>query len=361
MEPSPKNVERVLVVKWQGSTSTLVDEVERLMLDNGIDSIEVEIQGVHSVDEVIRSGFMPGYIHLDRFRSEISMLIDHYVGGFSVADIKFWHFNKDINSLVSQSTSNTQYIYANIQGWKDLAIRTSISFPLLMYARDQTYKSNRPRTDMLMFRQTTSGLYDSIRVESSEHYDYRLTFGGREFKGLPVTRYAAGMSKGLYFTGDSGPTNYCGTFFYYEPESTTYLTFTACGIYRNKYEAAVSLLKNVEPPKVFARDWYTNPDTLPLDLMLSPLDYIKRMRPDLGDDIHGIYPGISDRKHYVGNHLGLYAAEDKFDQLLCKAAKQNQLDILMFTHMIGSHQVVTEILDVRERKLCFDNLTFPKY
>ncbi|GAH06044.1 unnamed protein product, partial [marine sediment metagenome] len=52
---------------------------------------------------------------------------------------------------------------------------------------------------------------------------------------------------------------------------------------------------------------------------------------------------------YIGKQLGLYAVEDILDQKLCKLAKTLDYDVVILTNMIGSHQIVTEVLDVRDR------------
>lgn len=56
----------------------------------------------------------------------------------------------------------------------------------------------------------------------------------------------------------------------------------------------------------------------------------------------------TDTLFYTGNRLGMYAAEDELDQPLCQAAQYLGYDIIILTNMIGSHQVVTEVLDTRD-------------
>lgn len=67
---------------------------------------------------------------------------------------------------------------------------------------------------------------------------------------------------------------------------------------------------------------------------------------------------LPQRKRYLGVFLGLYALEDKMDQIICKAAKQKGLELIILNQMIGSHQIVTEILDTRNRIESFSHLTF---
>lgn len=55
-----------------------------------------------------------------------------------------------------------------------------------------------------------------------------------------------------------------------------------------------------------------------------------------------------------------YALEDNFDQPICTLAKAKVkgYDIVIFTDMVGSHQILTEILDVRDRGDSFRQLAY---
>ena len=99
---------------------------------------------------------------------------------------------------------------------------------------------------------------------------------------------------------------------------------------------------------------------LPKDLMLTPTEYISFItqnpnieNPSIQSDI------ISDNsKHYVGTILSLYALEDGFDQPLCELGRDKNLSIIILESMIGSHQVVTEVLDTRPREESFRSLVY---
>ena len=54
----------------------------------------------------------------------------------------------------------------------------------------------------------------------------------------------------------------------------------------------------------------------------------------------------------------MYASEDYLDQEICKMGRERGLDIIVLTHMIGMYQVVTEILDCRNRDISFQRLLF---
>jgi hypothetical protein len=68
--------------------------------------------------------------------------------------------------------------------------------------------------------------------------------------------------------------------------------------------------------------------------------------------------GLSDKKFYVGKLLELYAVEDELDQQICRLAKEQDIDIIILTNMVGSHQIVTEILDTRNREDSFKSLVY---
>ncbi len=56
--------------------------------------------------------------------------------------------------------------------------------------------------------------------------------------------------------------------------------------------------------------------------------------------------------------LHLYAIEDSLDTEICKAAAVKGIDIVIFTHMTGSYQVVSELVDTRERLSSFEHLIY---
>ena len=63
---------------------------------------------------------------------------------------------------------------------------------------------------------------------------------------------------------------------------------------------------------------------------------------------------------YIGAIAGLMSIEDEYDQPLCKLALSLGIDLIVLTHMIGSHQIVSEVLDTRPRLTSFANLAYPE-
>ena len=206
---------------------------------------------------------------------------------------------------------------------------------------------------------------------------------------IPVTRYAGGMSKGLYHD-ENKDENFCGTFFYHEPQSTTFLSYSTRDDFFNKSECAVSFRGgNIKDYSLYNRTIAKHISGVwPADMMMTPseaykekLSYLNtnewrtRNGPTVNnktpfDDMlkDRMNPGWRDRvpfvddlpqtKRYAGYLSGMYAMEDDLDQEICLGGKQRGLDIIVLTNMIGMYQVVTEVLDCRSRSECFANLVY---
>jgi hypothetical protein len=93
---------------------------------------------------------------------------------------------------------------------------------------------------------------------------------------------------------------------------------------------------------------------LPADLLMTPLEYRKL----IGKKPKSSTLKLPDVPRYIGRDLELYAQEDDLDQPICIFAKKRNIDILILTHMVGSSQVVTEILDTRDRTDSFKSLLY---
>jgi hypothetical protein len=278
------------------------------------------------------------------------------------------------------------------------AVSKADSSMLLLYAPDLVYKgSSRPKTDMSLFRNP-----NSITVRRQDIKDNTVNINGELWNVVPVTRYATGMKRGL-FHGEERPTTICGTFYYHEPESTTLLAYKTQHISFNKTTAYIELnvhesngsglyykdtTKEEYPPtRPYLKSQRGPNDTvqyaeyvgssvepgtedyapfniydvsllldhalglLPSDLKMN-LEDIRRLRrfPMKGGE-----QGI---KYYAGELLDLYAHEDAFDQPLCHHACKKGIDILIFTNMVGSFQVVSEVLDTRSREDSFKSLVY---
>ena len=304
------------------------------------------------------SGFMPFTDENNFWQFEISPL-EYYINGMNIESIEFL-MRESWSSIIKRLSIYPIWVYKPISYHIDDAIETAYSLPLLLYTPELVYKiSNRPITDMSLFRGPMSHIIKKSQIKNN-----KIIIDNIEWNVIPVTRYAKGMSKGLYFN-DSDDENecdssYCGTFYYYEPESTTYLCFQTERTFFNKYDVlkkfyaeytdeTLLLDRDCELEK-FENDITDNyqlyekyyNQEFPSDLKLTPLE-ISNLIPSFGP------PPNDQTKIYAGKFLGLYGVEDIFDQYICKLAKNNNIDILILTDMIGSHQIVTEILDSRDR------------
>lgn len=247
--------------------------------------------------------------------------------------------------------TEARWIYRTLKSHKEIAIETTSSLPLLLYAPDYVYpESNRPITDMSLYRTR-----NSITARRSEIIDNTVVLNNEVWNVIPVTRYSGGMSKGLYY-GNYDERYYCGTFYYYEPASTTLLAYKTSFQEFNKFTALSKLTPNKKYPtkrKLYNNiifDKFMNGD-IPSDLILTPEQYYE------ATDSTVPFSTIDIEPLYAGKILGLYALEDDLDQPLCIAAKPNY-DIVILESMVGSHQVVTEILDTRSRSVSFNHLIY---
>ena len=190
-----------------------------------------------------------------------------------------------------------------------------------------------------------------------------MVLDGESWNVIPVTRYAKGMSRGLYFEEASDvDIEYCGTFYYHEPESTTLLAYKTSESFFNKYTCAKEL-----DPSDLATDILEDVENntllmyikgkLPKNLMLTPLEaYDLKFIPEkwTREEV----TSLPQNKRYVGKTIGLYALEDLLDQIICELAQEANLDIVVLRNMSGIYQVVTEILDVRKREDSFKSLLY---
>ncbi|CAH6420587.1 Hypothetical protein POVR2_LOCUS199 [uncultured virus] len=109
--------------------------------------------------------------------------------GASYSEIDFWHGITDWHSMVSSMKQPRTW------SWKKEALTKVVSLPLLLYALELVYVgSKRPRTDMSSFRSPLSRT-----IKRADMRDSQVTVDGEVWRVIPVTRYASGMSRGLFY------------------------------------------------------------------------------------------------------------------------------------------------------------------
>lgn len=341
------------------------NDIRNQIISHDVKYIKVQISSLSNVKLFIEKGFLPVFDSMNNIEANksygmiyvaekeyITKAFEAYIlSNLTDEEFEFW-FERAFDKTINLST-HKDWIYGTIEHWKEKSSHDADSFPLLLYAPDQVYLSKRPKTEMLMFRNPDMTRM-SIKQESQYH---------------PVTRYGQGMSRGLYYKGEN--TDFCGTFYYVEPNSSTYLQYNKSLIFRNKYQATKTLLylspnrHEFRPEKIkfggiygLQQEYLENTSGLPDDLMLSPLEIFTKypeLFPNWTLDKVKLLP---QNKQYCGRFLDLYAIEDGFDQILCILGKRANADIIVLTHMTGSHQIVSEILDTRDRNTSFDNLIY---
>lgn len=249
----------------------------------------------------------------------------------------FW--NSETEERIVEFVCELDWFFYTITGAKEYAIKTADSFPLLILQPSLLYfVSRRPVNDMSMFKTTKSNILNKIPKPHDKFF--------------PVTRYAAGMTRSLFYEDnteeeeDAQQQSYCGTFYYLEPESMCFLRFDNPLVVLNKTEAK-RILSGDKKRNHKVETWQHS------DLFLFPQD-----RTDITFTT-AKYPDIqTDRDFYSAFLLKLYSEEDQYDKGICKRAYKKGYDGIILTHMVGSRQIVSEVLDTRPRLESFQNLYF---
>jgi hypothetical protein len=298
---------------------------------------------------------------------------DVLLHGLTPQELFFWH-GITKSEITNVFCSCRNWLYADLEYYSDVATKTCKSLGLLLKKRpDLLYSSNRPLANMNQFK-VTETLDASVR----QYFNY-----------IPVTRYGeettladgVRISKGKYHTHPHihsvlNKQDCLGTYYYNEEESETFLAYHTSLIFRNKYEAATWFLGRpkverwTEEEHVFS--FTDNETTRHTRLTITPAykTYLNRkLHNDLlytATEAARAFPKLfsgripprnkESRKRYLGVFLGLYAVEDGLDDLLCLAARKKGIDIIILTEMVGSHQLVREVLDTRPRLVSYRHL-----
>jgi hypothetical protein len=309
--------------------------------------------------------------------------VTDYMRDMPYPNLMFWH-----PKYFRDGVDPFQHIYS----WRYQSLNTHIAHAemspeslALSLLSDEPYqyvfRSGRARTKMHMYNKARSHRArrsDLITIDGQHFY----TINNTTYRAIPVTRYEHGMSRGLYY--NSGEELFCGTFYY--AEGMGLLGGGRRGAEGRDKALAVASLEGDD-----GRHGLEGDDMVPTYLLCRPdrvlTSFCKTTAmKELGDDtmdldehenlrlyIEGVTPpdlrltpqqlGATDpsilpTKEYAGVFLGLYALEDDLDQPLCNLASEKGIDIIILTHMVGSHQVVSEVLDTRDRSDSFSSLLF---
>jgi len=218
----------------------------------------------------------------------------------------------------------------------------NFGFPAEFLDRILLYPSGRPRTDFSTMVVVDSDadaslpvLTDESPVLVSANYLGAGIFGPAL---IPVARYGCGAHGCYYKTAApaapapaAAATNYCGTWYYFEPASDILLHADTILVIQNKYECMKYFgIPNDQIARALNAKW-------PMNVAM--------------------YFDVMENNNTFRNHNPLlYAKEDVFDQQLCEIAHFRGIQVVIFAYMTGKTRIVTEILDTRLRVDSYDAL-----
>jgi hypothetical protein len=265
-----------------------IEDIYNVCIEDAINQVIQPVKHVYDPMSMIKSGFMP----LSN-NSKFYIALEDYIAGTDLETIRFWVPTMAV--FIENLKTYPIWEYRTIESYRRNGIEKSISLPLILYAPEFIYKiSKRPVTDMSLFRGPMSKKISKYDIVKST-----INLDGIIWNVIPVSRYASGMSKGLFFDSGDAQKEYCGTFYYYEPESTTYLAYKTKRIFFNKYDCQLTLgdnhLAEFDTNKIFMAYYQGK---LPRDLIMTPDQaavILDRPKPNLSNS----------RPRYAGIYLGL--------------------------------------------------------
>jgi len=332
------------------------------------------VEYVYDVNFFIRRGFLPDF-KTDNHILEDYLLHEEHKNRDHILD--FWHStskNRTIFAHFENLKTCRLWKYCSLEYRKRKAIEGCDSFGLMNFpytSEKLVYKSKRPLTNMSLF--DLGVRYENADIISETNGIGIIKILGAEWNFARVTRYAKGMSRGLYYerSYDNEDSAYGGVFYYLEEESDVLLLFKTLKTYRNKYCAILDLCPSVVngvfhgTPHV--KDFLSGKSNLPDDLVMTAYDAWKYVKDVEDSNIHiktakeSIVKKLPQEARYTGKVLGFYAIEDVFDQDLYQIADKKGIDVLIFEKMVGSRQVVSEVLHAKKKKkTSFSHLAYPK-
>jgi hypothetical protein len=331
--------------------SQLQYDMENNLKDKGIVHCYIEKA---PLKQMLNCGFVP-CIFYKKFRDkDIKKAVEYYYQNFNDDEIEYWAGIKNFRHWIQDVGIWTLIT----KKYADASAEKGDSYPLILHFSSMLYDSNRPKTTMSNYQVPYSNRY----------YGNIKNIDGLT---LPVTRYSSGMSKGLYYEKTRSP-DICGRFYYYEPQSQTKLSYetlyktfnkTTCMREFADILSSFGAMADMKNELLFILEKTEKENPLKITAINNHIDgiYNREMKfsPDEASEL-GLYKSTmnfpdSQKKVYLDG--GVYAFEDKYDQILCKIGSTLGYDIIIFESIIGSHQAVTEVLDTRTDS--FSHLWFP--
>jgi hypothetical protein len=259
---------------------------------------------------------------------------------------------------------------------------------LAKYLDIPTYPlSGRPKTSMPFLSDLKSVVLETDMLV----VDFGIFQNGSDFY-VPVLRYAEDTTHGGYYAGQSGGKTYCGTFYYIDLDEDRYLRLGDFRIFRNKFAAYVGmkqffqkdelrkmlvekigwiyerLVYDFDDPEASANPYIGTTRSSMFNNVINKLTSDITLQRQLLYDfmIEGKIISNQDgsmwydpetNRDWLGNYIDkVYADEDRFDQSICIMAKHLGIDCIIFTHMVGRTQIVSELLDTRDRAVSYSSI-----
>lgn len=307
--------DKIITIDGPEQLSVILDK----FISDGKDSYLYPVGYVYDPLVMIRSGFFPASGSVS---SEGSHILSEYINSIDLDTIDFWSNSSGPKMNLEDLSREPRWAYYTLETIKKKGVDEADSIGLSLFLPELMYKnSKRPMTDMIRFRTQLN-----IRIRKSDIIDgNQIILQGIKWNILPVTRYAVGMSRGLF--NDESDKKFCGTFYYYEPESTTYLAFQTRLHSFNKYTAALQLGIKSDPSVPSVVKKYSD-GTIRSDLMLTPDEAYNIKKPIASLWTQERVLALPQTRHYAGIYVGLYASEDTFDQPLCQAGKKEGIQVI---------------------------------
>jgi len=351
-----------LVVDNVETAKRLHKECETIV-NGGVDCISFMTSGILCIKEFLQLGFIPVEYSSQEAAIQQKIKAEAILKDIDEPSRRFWGEYTTFNG-------HYEWHYCSKKFRIQVAVRSCDTYPLLTLPdyEDLIYPSFRPKTDMKLYQMKKYKTYTNVKP--TETLFWKAFVDGEYVDCVPCCRYSEGMSRGLYF---QMPGRYSGTFYYYEPDSTTFLKCNPekTEIYENKYQAILCLINNMKDlveMSSYQKEYLEGISSLPKDLMMTPSELCEFVQKEDYKSLNILFKHgnkkwkdfASDEKRYVGKHLELYALEDSWDRILYHTGWKNNIEMFIFTDMVGGRQKVTEIFDLRKRCESFDNLLYQR-
>lgn len=341
-EETPRRVKDLILLqrKTKRTKFQIRDIIAKKKNDDTVSIIEFR--------HLIYNGFFPHSASPEASK----MHEDVFFRRYNITTLSYWVNVGHVKTFYTTFYSIKYFKFYTEEMMIDDAMSMSYSFPLLLSYPKSLYKdSRRPKNNMSMF---------GVKPSFEPFYD---------FKSFPVTRYGHGMSRGMFSSSNDSENLYCGTFYYLEPESRTYLLCKDNRIiYADDKIDAMNKLSKLNGFKDFKQKLEGSGRYTDLDkerMMLTPDEYFNKYKKYWDDSLRSRYDPDNyqntlqrNRKYYYAHVEDLYASQDEWDQPLCVLARTVGIDVVVLKYMEGSRQIVTEILDTRKRQISFDHLYY---